>query len=158
MLKYLGKLFKKWGNTLDPEEKKVIEIKTDQLFATVCKDCKRVIDYDSKESKDEIDESKDTDDIDDDSSHHTSYPVIYFNREDEYPTEFSLYEILEDDNGEISVVFASDNSKSAKKTKSGNYSLVTTDGRVVTVRRHTILNIVKTHKETAGHRYYRKPN
>lgn len=69
-----------------------------------------------------------------------------------------MYEILEDDHGEISVVFASDNSKKAKKTKSGNYSLVTTDGRVVTVRRHTILNIVKTHKETAGHRYYRKPN
>ena len=156
MLKYLGKLFKKWGNALDPEERKVIEIKTDKLFATVCKDCQRVIDAESEEVKDKVIETQDSDGEDDD--HHTSYPVIYFNRKDEYPIEFSLYEILEDDHGEISVVFASDNSKKAKKTKSGNYSLVTTDGRVVTVRRHTILNIVKTHKETAGHRYYRKPN
>lgn len=156
MLRYIGKLFKKLGNALDPEERKIIEIKTDKLFATVCKDCQRVIDAESEEVKDKVIETQDSDEEDDD--HRTSYPVIYFNRKDEYPTEFSLYEILEDDHGEISVVFASDNSKKAKKTKSGNYSLVTTDGRVVTVRRHTILNIVKTHKETAGHRYYRKPN
>lgn len=155
MLKFLGKLFKKWGNALDPEDKKVIEIKTDKLFANVCKDCQRVIEKDAEGPEDKLDEVKDSDN---DEDRCTSYPVIYFNRKDEYPTEFSLYEILEDDNGEISVVFASDNSKKAKKTKSGNYSLVTTDGRVVTVRRHTILNIVKTHKETAGHRYYRKPN
>lgn len=155
MLKFLGKLFKKWGNALDPEDKKVIEIKTDKLFANVCRDCQRVIEKDAEDSEDKLDEVKDSDN---DEDRCTSYPVIYFNRKDEYPTEFSLYEILEDDNGEISVVFASDNSKKAKKTKSGNYSLVTTDGRVVTVRRHTILNIVKTHKETAGHRYYRKPN
>ena len=155
MLKFLGKLFKKWGNALDPEDKKVIEIKTDKLFANVCKDCERVIEKDVEDSEDKLNEVKDSDN---DEDRCTSYPVIYFNRKDEYPTEFSLYEILEDDNGEISVVFASDNSKKAKKTKSGNYSLVTTDGRVVTVRRHTILNIVKTHKETAGHRYYRKPN
>lgn len=155
MLKYIGRLFKKWGNALDPEDKKVIEIKTDKLFANVCKDCQRVIEKDVEDSEDKLNEVKDSDN---DEDRCTSYPVIYFNRKDEYPTEFSLYEILEDDNGEISVVFSSDNSKKAKKTKSGNYSLVTTDGRVVTVRRHTILNIVKTHKETAGHRYYRKPN
>lgn len=155
MLKFLGKLFKKWGNALDPEDKKVIEIKTDKLFANVCKDCQRVIEKDAEDFEDKLDEVKDSDS---DEDRCTSYPVIYFNRKDEYPTEFSLYEILEDDDGEINVVFASDNSKKAKKTKSGNYSLVTTDGRVVTVRRHTILNIVKTHKETAGHRYYRKPN
>lgn len=155
MLKYIGRLFKKWGNALDPEDKKVIEIKTDKLFANVCKDCQRVIEKDVEVSEDKLDEVKDSDN---DEDRCTSYPVIYFNRKDEYPTEFSLYEILEDGNGEINVVFASDNSKKAKKTKSGNYSLVTTDGRVITVRRHTILNIVKTHKETAGHRYYRKPN
>lgn len=85
--------------------------------------------------------------------------MIYFERKEDYPTKFSLYEILEDDDtGEITVVFERDNSKPAHKTRSGNYSLANDQGKVITVRRHTILKIVETHKTTAGHEYYRKPN
>ena len=85
--------------------------------------------------------------------------MIYFERKQDYPTKFSLYEILEDNqSGEITVVFERDNSKPATKTRSGNYSLANDQGKVVTVRRHTILKIVETYKNTAGHEYYRKPN
>lgn len=168
MLKILGNLFKKWGEALSPS-KKEIEVKSEQIFIEVCKACphrnqivngtepvteeteevKEVVAVPAKETTTETYQEPNV----------TSYPLIYFERKQDYPTKFSLYEILEDDDtGEITVVFERDNSKPAHKTRSGNYSLANDQGKVITVRRHTILKIVETHKTTAGHEYYRKPN
>lgn len=150
MLKWLGDILKKWGEKLSPS-KKDIEIRTEQIFTEACKDCLRVRNNHEVE-KTQVEEHLISADV-------TSYPVVYFERKQNYPTKFSLYEILEDNNtGDITVVFEHDNSKPARKTRSGNYSLINDQGKVITVRRHTILKIVETYKNTAGHEYYRKPN
>lgn len=150
MLKFLGDLFKKWGEALSPS-KKDIEVRTEQIFTEACKDCPRVR-HAHEVKAIETEELSVVSDV-------TSYPIVYFEHKQDYPTKFSLYEILEDnDTGDITVVFEEDNNKLARKTRSGNYSLVNDQGKVVIVRRHTILKIVETHKATAGHEYYRKPN
>lgn len=147
MLKKLGDLLKKWGEVLSPS-KKEIEVKSEHVFAESCKECSHQNQtVNGEEVTEETRHEKNV----------ISYPVIYFERKQGYPTKFSLYEILEDSHtGEITVVFEHDNSKFAKKTRSGNYSLINDRGRIVTVRRYTILKIVETYKATAGHEYYRK--
>lgn len=191
MLKILGNLFKKWGEALSPS-KEDIEVKSQQIFVEVCKECPRrkqttngveEVTEKTEEVKSPVDRisetmdpvvggeiteatvsvaeevAQETEEETDQEPNVTSYPLIYFERKQEYPTKFSLYEILEDEQtGEITVVFERDNSKPAHKTRSGNYSLANDQGKVITVRRHTILKIVETHKTTAGHEYYRKPN
>lgn len=161
MLKVIGNLFKKWGEALSPT-KEEIEVKSEQIFIQACKECPRL----KQEGKVVIEETKEvetpveeTEEETYEEPNVTAYPLIYFERKQDYPTKFSLYEILEDNqSGEITVVFERDNSKPATKTRSGNYSLANDQGKVVTVRRHTILKIVETYKNTAGHEYYRKPN
>lgn len=168
MLKILGNLFKKWGEALSPS-KEEIEVKSEQIFIEACKECPRrnqIVNgiQEVTEETEEVEEvvaeqAKETTTETYQEPNVTSYPLIYFERKQDYPTKFSLYEILEDDDtGEITVVFERDNSKPAHKTRSGNYSLANDQGKVITVRRHTILKIVETHKTTAGHEYYRKPN
>lgn len=148
MLKVIGNLFKKWGEVLSPT-KEEIEVKSEQIFVQACKECPRL-----KQEVKEVTEEETYEE-----SNVTAYPLIYFERKQDYPTKFSLYEILEDNqSGDITVVFERDNSKPAQKTRSGNYSLANDQGKVVTVRRHTILKIVEAYKNTAGHEYYRKPN
>lgn len=161
MLKVIGNLFKKWGEALSPT-KEEIEVKSEQIFIQACKECSRL----KQEGKEVTEETKEvetpvekTEEETYEEPNVTAYPLIYFERKQDYPTKFSLYEILEDNqSGEITVVFERDNSKPATKTRSGNYSLANDQGKVVTVRRHTILKIVETYKNTAGHEYYRKPN
>ena len=168
MLKILGNLFKKWGEALSPS-KEEIEVKSEQIFIEACKECPRrnqivngiqEVTEEAEEVKEVVaEQAKETTTETYQEPNVTSYPLIYFERKQDYPTKFSLYEILEDDDtGEITVVFERDNSKPAHKTRSGNYSLANDQGKVITVRRHTILKIVETHKTTAGHEYYRKPN
>lgn len=173
MLKILGNLFKKWGEALSPT-KKEIEVKSEQIFIEACKECPRrnqiingiqEVTEETEEVKEAVEPVASEDQTEETvtETYHepnvTSYPLIYFERKQDYPTKFSLYEILEDnDTGEITVVFERDNSKPAHKTRSGNYSLANDQGKVITVRRHTILKIVETYKVTAGHEYYRKPN
>lgn len=160
MLKVIGNLFKKWGEALSPT-KKEIEVKSEQIFVQACKECPRLkqevkeVTKEPEEVETPVEGTEETDE----EPNVTAYPLIYFERKQDYPTKFSLYEILEDSRtGEITVVFERDNSKPAQKTRSGNYSLANDQGKVVTVRRHTILKIVETYKNTAGHEYYRKPN
>lgn len=164
MLKILGNLFKKWGEALSPT-KEEIEVKSEQIFVQACKECPRLKQNvnDVKEVTEEPEEVEtpveETEEETYEEPNVTAYPLIYFERKQDYPTKFSLYEILEDSQtGDITVVFERDNSKPAQKTRSGNYSLANDQGKVVTVRRHTILKIVETYKDTAGHEYYRKPN
>lgn len=148
MLKWLGNTLKKWGEKLSPS-KKDIEIRTEQIFTEACKDCPRV------RNSHEVEKTPEEEHLV--SADVTSYPVVYFERKQDYPTKFSLYEILEDNNtGDITVVFEQDNNKLARKTRSGNYSLINDHGKAITVRRHTILKIVETYKATDGHEYYRK--
>lgn len=161
MLKVIGDLFKKWGEVLSPT-KEEIEVKSEQIFIQACKECPRlkqegkVVAEEPEEVETPVEE---TEEETDEEPNVTAYPLIYFERKQDYPTKFSLYEILEDtQTGDITVVFERDNSKPAQKTRSGNYSLANDQGKVVTVRRHTILKIVETYKNTAGHEYYRKPN
>lgn len=161
MLKVISNLFKKWGEALSPT-KEEIEVKSEQIFIQACKECPRlkqegkVVAEEPEEVETPVEE---TEEETDEEPNVTAYPLIYFERKQDYPTKFSLYEILEDNqSGEITVVFERDNSKPATKTRSGNYSLANDQGKVVTVRRHTILKIVETYKNTAGHEYYRKPN
>ena len=161
MLKVIGNLFKKWGEALSPT-KEEIEVKSEQIFIQACKEGPRlkqegkVVTEETKEVETPVEE---TEEETYEEPNVTAYPLIYFERKQDYPTKFSLYEILEDNqSGEITVVFERDNSKPATKTRSGNYSLANDQGKVVTVRRHTILKIVETYKNTAGHEYYRKPN
>lgn len=161
MLKVIGNLFKKWGEVLSPT-KEEIEVKSEQIFIQACKECPRlkqegkVVAEEPEEVETPVEE---TEEETDEEPNVTAYPLIYFERKQDYPTKFSLYEILEDtQTGDITVVFERDNSKPAQKTRSGNYSLANDQGKVVTVRRHTILKIVETYKNTAGHEYYRKPN
>ena len=157
MLKVIGNLFKKWGEALSPT-KEEIEVKSEQIFVQACKECPR-LKQEVKEVTEETEEVETPVEETDEEPNVTAYPLIYFERKQDYPTKFSLYEILENsETGEISVVFERDNSKPAQKTRSGNYSLANDQGKVVTVRRHTILKIVETYKNTAGHEYYRKPN
>ena len=157
MLKIIGNLFKKWGEALSPT-KKEIEVKSEQIFVQACKECPR-LKQEVKEVTEETEEVETPVEETDEEPNVTAYPLIYFECKQDYPTKFSLYEILEDsETGEITVVFERDNSKPAQKTRSGNYSLANDQGKVVTVRRHTILKIVETYKNTAGHEYYRKPN
>ena len=157
MLKIIGNLFKKWGEALSPT-KKEIEVKSEQIFVQACKECPR-LKQEVKEVTKESEEVETPAEETDEEPNVTAYPLIYFERKQDYPTKFSLYEILEDtQTGDITVVFERDNSKPATKTRSGNYSLANDQGKVVTVRRHTILKIVETYKNTAGHEYYRKPN
>ena len=161
MLKVIGNLFKKWGEVLSPT-KEEIEVKSEQIFIQACKECPRLkqegkaVTEETKEVETPVEE---TEEETYEEPNVTAYPLIYFERKQDYPTKFSLYEILEDNqSGDITVVFERDNSKPAQKTRSGNYSLANDQGKVVTVRRHTILKIVETYKNTAGHEYYRKPN
>ena len=161
MLKVISNLFKKWGEALSPT-KEEIEVKSEQIFIQACKECPRlkqegkVVTEETKEVETPVEETEEETYKE---PNVTAYPLIYFERKQDYPTKFSLYEILEDNqSGEITVVFERDNSKPATKTRSGNYSLANDQGKVVTVRRHTILKIVETYKNTAGHEYYRKPN
>ena len=170
MLKILSNLFKKWGEALSPT-KKEIEVKSEQIFIEACKECPRrnqIVNgiqevtektEEVKETVEPVSETEETVEETYQEPNVTAYPLIYFERKQDYPTKFSLYEILEDNQtGEITVVFERDNSKPATKTRSGNYSLANDQGKVITVRRHTILKIVETYKATAGHEYYRKPN
>lgn len=164
MLKVIGNLFKKWGEALSPT-KEEIEVKSEQIFVQACKECPRLkqnvndVKEVAKESEEVETPVEETEEETYEEPNVTAYPLIYFERKQDYPTKFSLYEILEDSQtGDITVVFERDNSKPAQKTRSGNYSLANDQGKVVTVRRHTILKIVETYKDTAGHEYYRKPN
>lgn len=161
MLKVIGNLFKKWGEALSPT-KEEIEVKSEQIFIQACKECPRLkqeVKEVTKEPEEVETPVEETEEETYEEPNVTAYPLIYFERKQDYPTKFSLYEILEDSQtGDITVVFERDNSKPAQKTRSGNYSLANDQGKVVTVRRHTILKIVETYKNTAGHEYYRKPN